>query len=240
MNQEMISFQIEDAVELARTYFIQSCRFDLSKREHIRLMQAAENILREGMKEIQIRALVSEISELPKDTLEDDVIILDGISFQCNAFSQLQIGSIAGIYPYILTIGEIKTKSKSASDQLFADIWGTSFIDAARDLLQKWIEKHLREKHNQNSAVVSSSFGPGFYGMTVTAVSDFFQLLDGRKIGVELTESGILLPVKSCTGFYIAAHHEWALPPGDCLSCLGNAGGCDFCKNNPKRNCAME
>ncbi|WP_324823306.1 hypothetical protein [Sinanaerobacter sp. ZZT-01] len=232
MNQHIISFAVSDAIEKARNYYIQTCGLSFEKDKHVRMMRIAEDILNEGIKGLHMYALISEFG---KEVLKDNAMVLNGVTFRCNAFSQLDQDKVLAIYPYILTIGEITTKSDSISDQLFADIWGTSFVDAARDLLQDEIEEHLKEKYNRTDIVVSSSFGPGFYGMDVTMMKKFFQVLDGSKVGVELKGNSLLLPLKSCAGFYVAVENKWVLPPADCQNCLGNAGGCSFCKNNPQK-----
>lgn len=232
MNQQIISFATYDAEEKARNYFVQTCGLDFDKNKHVRMMQIAESILKEGIGDIHIKALISEFGN---EVLKEDLMALDKVVFQCNAFSQLEQKKVLAIFPYILTVGEVSTKSESISDQLFADIWGTSFVDTARDLLQSTLEEYVSKKWNRTDIVVSSSFGPGFYGMDVTMMCNFFEVLDGNKINVELRGNSLLVPLKSCAGFFIAVEDEWVLPPADCQNCKGNSGGCQFCMNNPQK-----
>ncbi|MEA4988791.1 MAG: hypothetical protein VB095_12105 [Anaerovorax sp.] len=232
MNQQIISFATNDAIDKARNYFIQTCGLNFDQNKHVRMMQIAESILEEGVRDIHMQALISEFGN---EVLNEDLMTIDKVAFQCNAFSRLEHDKVLGIFPYILTVGEVSTKSESISDQLFADIWGTSFVDTARDLLQREIEEYVNKKWDRTDIVVSSSFGPGFFGMDVTMMRNFFEVLDGDKINVELRGNSLLVPLKSCAGFYIAVEDEWVLPPADCINCIGNTGGCHFCKNNAKK-----
>lgn len=232
MNEKIFSFAIETAIEKAREYFIQTCGLKFDNNKHVRMMEDAEAVLKQGIQDVHMQALTSQFRG---NVLNDDRMILDDVVFQCNAFSRLEHGKVLAVYPYILSVGEVSTVSDSIANQLFADIWGTSFVDTARDLLQEELEKEMMQELNREGFVLSSSFGPGFYGMDVTMMKNFFEVLDGSKIGVNLRGNSLLVPLKSCAGFFVAVEGEWVLPPRDCQNCLGNSGGCRFCKNNPQR-----
>jgi hypothetical protein len=61
-------------------------------------------------------------------------------------------------------------------------------------------------------------------------LQNFFQLLDADSIGVRLSDSGMMLPLKSYAGFYLIVDDPGQLSAQDCAPCSKNLIGCQFCK----------
>ena len=80
------------------------------------------------------------------------------------------------------------------------------------------------------------SFGPGFYGMDVTQVGNYFNLLDAEKINVKVKDNSLMLPLKSCAGFFIVVEDESKLPSVDCISCMADHKGCNYCQYMIKKD----
>jgi hypothetical protein len=182
---------------------------------------------------INVRAIIASFE---KEVICGKTINLNGIKFESNALEQINIHCIRKIYAYIITAGNVELQDTSVLNMFFADTWGTAYVDAGRDILKRIIrDYHLEDSSKIENGVkdrifISDSFGPGFYGMDVIEVERFFKVLDGEKIGVKVTDSGFMLPLKSTTGFYIVVDDEEQLPGADCISCFSNIKGCQFCR----------
>ena len=107
--------------------------------------------------------------------------------------------------------------------QLYADLWGTAYLDAAREEFRKILLK-------TKNLYLSESISPGFYGMSVEENIKICQILSGEKIGVSTNENGTMTPMKTCSGIYLAVDEPKYFLSADCKSCMGNPGGCIMCK----------
>lgn len=223
-NAVLHTYSAADALPIAWQYYLKTCGLEGTQDapRHARMRARSLAVLEEVLPKVSIRALSARFSG---DCICGETLLLDGIPFECRAFGRLERGRVRAVYPYLLTAGDVFLETENVSDQLFADIWGTSFTDAGVELL-------AGELALENEGyVLSSSFGPGFFGMEIGMMERFFSLFDAAQIGVTLRSNSLLLPLKSCAGFFISLSDEWMLPTKDCESCIGNPGGCRFCRN---------
>ena len=146
---------------------------------------------------------------------------IGGEIFTCPAFELIDPTTIKGAYVYALTAGEYDFKEQSIMNRLYADIWGTSFTEAARILLSREIGKTDK---------LSDSFGPGFFGMDVSQMDKVDKLIDFKQLGIKLTESKILIPVKSCAGIYFSITDNYKFLNRACVDCYGSETSCKLCR----------
>lgn len=233
-----VSFEEQQAYEPARNYFIRNCGFDLATEKHRRMMAEGLAARERGLAGISLRGLVACYGG---QVWQDGGILIDGIRLICPAFSQIEGAHVHGVYLYVVTAGTCNySQEDDIMVQLYADIWGTSYVDAARDLLEKDLIVRLKQEYPQEfgkNLFLSGGMGPGFYGMPPEQTKDIFQILDiaNKLPGVEVRESGIMLPLKTCAGLYLLTDDLAGLPSPDCRDCIGNALGCEFCGIRIKR-----
>ncbi len=225
MTNQIMVFKQEQADKIAETYFTLMCGFD-RPGEKFKGMLKEGLVIRDKMAgSFQIRAVVSSFGP---EAVHARTIEVGGLTFTCNAISQLELGAISEIHAFILTIGRLDFDSPSVIDLFYADTWGTAYVDAGRDLIREWIQEQIPPDENK---IVSDSFGPGYYGMDLSQLQYFYKLLDADKIGVELNGNSMMLPQKSCAGFFFSMSGDSKLPSDDCKSCLAEKAGCNFCRN---------
>jgi hypothetical protein len=233
VKNQIFKIDKQDTYMRSREYFIARCGLNLDREKHQKMMKQGLDILENGLNGIEVKALVSFYGE---DSFKmGGKVVLDGVEFKCDAFENIDYKSMKGIYIYVITVGECATKSDNIVDRLYADIWGTSYIDVGREILKEKILEHISENDSRQigrNIFLSDAFGPGFYGMDILEVQKFFQILDGEKIGVELKPSGLMVPLKSCVGFYLIVDDENKMPQPSCKDCIGSAEGCQYCKRN--------
>jgi hypothetical protein len=148
---------------------------------------------------------------------------IGGHTFTCKAFELLDEGTLKGAYVYALTIGDCKTESESTSERLYEDIWGTSYIDAARIILKDQISQY---------SSLSDNFGPGFYGMDLSEIIKIDKLLGLQSIGIELLSNNLMAPAKSFSGIYFSVTKEYKGMKANCINCIGSKKNCVLCMHN--------
>lgn len=224
MNNEVIRIHIDDVDPLATDYFAKICGFNREGPKYKRLTDMGMAVKERLKDKVEIRAIVSSFQ---KEVILGNTAVINGVTFVCNAFEQIEVESILEIYAYILTAGIYELEEdEPIMNQLYADIWGTSYVDAGLEVLKNILQKDG----------ILDSFGPGYYGMEVTQVGKFFKILDGDKIGVQVRNNSLMIPLKSCTGFLISVDDETKLPASDCKSCQSEYKNCIFCQAVIKGN----
>lgn len=219
----------------AMEYFMKICGFNREGEKYRKMLKHGLEIREKIRDRVEIRAVVSSF---PGTSIFGNRAELNGTIFTCNAFQLLAPEHISGIYAYILTAGAHELDDTDPIlDQLYADIWGTAYVDAGLEVLRKYVEAELNSAASGKGTItVLDSFGPGFYGMGVDQVGKFFEVLDGDKIGVKARSNSLMLPLKSCSGFFVGVDDETKLPASDCKSCRAEYKNCAFCQAVIKRN----
>ncbi|MCR5034533.1 MAG: ASKHA domain-containing protein [Clostridia bacterium] len=154
---------------------------------------------------------------------------IDGVELKCNAFEQIDSDQIKGAYVYFIYAGDYYLEDEPIMNQLLADMWGTAFVDATRADFGRVLGQE---------ANLSDEFGPGFFGMDVGQMNELAKLVDPSLIGVEIRETGVLLPLKSCGGLYLAVEDGYIPLDSACMDCKGTLKSCSYC-NLKRRNRKM-
>lgn len=163
---------------------------------------------------------------------ETGFVFPSGITIPCHILEKLQLTEkdIVSGYFYTFHAPEISTDPDKLSllEQCYLESWLIASIDAGRD----WIQSYLFRKHNvRESKYVTDSFGPGYYGMPIEALSDIFQIFSGEPVGVSLLDNGNMTPLKSSIGMYLVLNKDVSHLMGhDCTSCAGSKLGCNACR----------
>ena len=230
MKNIVIKFDEKDAYGQAEKYFVSTCGFDFDREKHQRMMKDGLKARAEGLEGIDIKAIVSSFGP---EVFGDNKITIGETEFKCKAFEQVSPESIIEIYGYIITAGElIYSDDDNILKQLYSDIWGTAYTDAGRDLLEDYLKDYAEKRFRGGSRryiFLTNSFGPGFYGMETSQIKDFFEVLHGDKIGVEVKGTGVMVPLKTCTGFYMIVNDKASIPSPDCQECISSHKSCEFC-----------
>lgn len=216
-NNHFMEFDRDRCNELAQVIFLETSGIRGKSRK-------AERMQREAMAE---RRVIDERIKLRAEyVFYDDVefsgkkAVIGGQALICSAFEQIKGDTVHGAYVYALSAGDFSFPEDTLMNQLYADLWGTAFADAARILLKEELEKKDR---------LSDSFGPGFYGMKVSEMAKLAELVDIACLDMQLKDSGVLLPLKSCAGIYFCVDEGYTELNEACGSCRGNHQSCRLC-----------
>lgn len=229
---QILKFKEEDLYPMARKYFIGYSRLKLDKAKHQRMLKLGDQARIDGLSGIDIKAVVSYWDGT---CLKGGRLIKDDILLKCKALSQVPDGVVKRIYAFVITSGECTYKdSDPITTQLFADTWGTAYVDIARVVMAKAFRRDMEKTFEGENLSLSAYIGPGFYGMPMTENIQLCNLLKAKDIGVEARSSGLMVPVKSCSGFYMANSNPQLMPKRSCEACIGNPNGCAYCLASKK------
>jgi hypothetical protein len=231
-DRRIIQLNEAELYPMAQKYLVRYSRLDSSNEKHQRMMQEAEKARMSGLAGIDIRAVAAYWDG---DCIKGGTLKKDGIELTCRAFSQIPDGAVKRIYAFVVTAGEcLFNDSDPIIGQLFADTWGTAYVDVARLLLRDAFRADMESAFPGEDVSLSAYFGPGFYGMPMTESIRLNQLLSAEAIGIHTRESGLMIPVKSSSGFYLATCDPESLPGESCEECVGNSKGCAYCLSRKK------
>jgi len=225
-----MTFNEEDAFPRAREEFIRVCGFRPDSEKHKNMLDAATSIRELGVDKIKIRALLAAFEP---DVLKDDYIEIDGVRLHCDSVYLMEKEKIHKVLFYMVTVNECGCESEQILDRVYADFWGTAYVDSAFELFKQEITGRYIDNEKQKFEL-SEAFGPGYYGMPTEEIKTFFKILDGDKIGIRCHESCVMLPIKSCAGLFLVLEEGAKMPEKCCESCVGNKSGCRHCSVRPK------
>ena len=204
--------------DLACQIFMQTSGIDREGRKFERMKKDAFRMRKLIEDRVRIRVAYAWYDKVELSGRE---AVIGGERFYCSAFEQVDPNAVKGSYVYALSVGDFGLPEEPIMDQLYADIWGSAFTDAARFLLKHELEKKVK---------LSDSFGPGFYGMDVSQMQQLASLLSFDDLDMELRNSQILVPLKSCAGLYFSVTDEYKKLNRECENCRGTHTSCKLCQ----------
>ena len=221
----LIDLKEEDAFPLAHESFVRMCGFKPESEKHKNMLTTAEGIREKGVSAINLKALIAEFGP---DVIRENGIEIDDVKLHCDSVFFIEKEKVHKVLLYMITADECFCESEQILDRIYADFWGTAYIDSAYWLLRDELSSRYIVGQ-QNKLILSEPFGPGYYGMPSDELKTFFQILDGNEIGVKCLPSCVMLPIKSCAGFFFVMEEGAKTPGKQCRDCIGNRSGCRYC-----------
>ncbi len=162
-----------------------------------------EEILGEAKEMCSIKAQYSIFSPVGFNN-DSKSIVLNGISFDVKKIVFGQIRKSESIAIFLCTAGEeIGVRSRKAMHDrdllkgYIYDIVGSEIVEATADLMQN----DLENKMIYAGMKITNRYSPGYCGWDVAEQHKLFQLLPDNFCGIRLTQSALMDPVKSVSGF---------------------------------------
>lgn len=227
MKNKVFHFTKEQVFEHAKEFFIEACGFDMQKTKHQKMLCEALETLEKEKPEAELKAVCTRLG---KEVFSEGKVTVGDIQISCNGFSRINTENVLDVYICVVTAGNwhIEEAAK-ARHQVYMDTWGTAFVDGAKALLEEQLVSDLIE-----GEFLSDPFGPGYYGMPSKDTHKFAQILDMEAIGVDVRNSGIMVPLKSVAAIYLVTDNVNVLPPMACSECFGKVDGCKYCRKGNK------
>lgn len=227
---EMLEVDISELIVDMETEIEHSCGFKTMdaemKRQHKEIINAAYD---KFFSEKKVKVILKQIDESVVTTAG---FVFGEQTIECNALEKMNVadGGIDSAYIYAFGIKDIAEKVLEESS-LLEKYYVECLMIAATDVLRDWIRNYIERKHSiRHKKYVTDSFGPGFYGMDISAVPKLVKITGAEKVGVSVDKSGNMHPAKSCVGIYLVTKKEYGERIKDCAFCVGNKGGCAVCR----------
>ena len=112
IEDEVITIDKDCLEESATKYFCKVCGFNTEKEKHKKMFDEAITVREKIIDKINVRAIVRHFEE--KD-LSGQMLTLNDVTLQCNAFEQFKIDNVKGIYAYGLTTSAIPSANSLIS-----------------------------------------------------------------------------------------------------------------------------
>ena len=130
-----------------------------------------------------------------------DTVSIDGVIFKSHVLRK-NLDSIERIFAYIATCGKEIDTIEIPQGNFLEEYWLDTIKQALLDFSRKYLEEHLSQKYNIKK---TASMQPGSGDISIWPIEqqkELFSLFgDVEKfIGVRLTESFLMFPVKSISG----------------------------------------
>lgn len=128
-----------------------------------------------------------------------DELTIEGIRFTSHVLAR-NLRSTDTVFPYVLTIGEALENESRACRNVFSQLVLEELGNLAIASSVSYLERHICQKHGYK---ILSNMSPGELDWPLDQQSQLFSLLvDVEKaIGVRLTDSMLMMPRKSVSGF---------------------------------------
>ena len=145
---------------------------------------------------------------------------------ECNVLEQIDTAGVEKGYLYAFHAPDVDLESAgSVLDQYYME----TFQVACMDVIRGWIQGYLERKNSvYEKKYCSPSFGSGYYGMGMDAVPELLGLMDASQVGVSWNGER-MSPKMSLVGAYLIAGEDVFAVDSDCIDCIGQHGGCEFC-----------
>ncbi len=148
--------------------------------------------------------------------LKNGIIIANNMLSELFALSTEVTACAVTLHGY----DELEDETDSTLMALFLDGWGTAVAECANT----WIKKCIKEDFAKRGLHATSSWSPGQHNIDIKLQKVLFEMLRPESIGITLTESFMMHPKKSISGFIGGGSDENAekIKP------------CDFCELRDK------
>ena len=145
---------------------------------------------------------------------------------ECNVLEQIDTAGVEKGYLYAFHAPDVDLESAgSVLEQYYME----AFQVACMDVIRGWLQGYLERKNSvYEKKYCSPSFGPGYYGMGMDAVPELLGLMDASQVGVSWNGER-MSPKMSLVGTYLIAGEDVFEVDSDCIDCIGQSGGCEFC-----------
>lgn len=145
---------------------------------------------------------------------------------ECNVLEQIDTAGVEKGYLYAFHAPDVDLESAgSVLEQYYME----TFQVACMDVIRGWIQGYLERKNSvYEKKYCSPSFGSGYYGMGMDAVPELLGLMDASQVGVSWNGER-MSPKMSLVGAYLIAGEDVFAVDSDCIDCIGQRGGCEFC-----------
>ncbi len=166
-------------------------------------------LLREAGSFVSIKAQYTVFDTVTFNDQERSVKI-DNVVFDLKKIVYAQIKRADSIAIFLCTAGsELGNRSRRAMKEgdlltgYIYDVIGSEMVEAASDLMQADLEREMSNEGRK----ITNRYSPGYCGWNVEEQHKLFRFFPDNYCGIRLTQSALMDPVKSVSGFIGIGEH---------------------------------
>jgi hypothetical protein len=130
-------------------------------------------------------------------------ITIDNLDFSVGQIVSSQIKGSESVAVFLCTAGEkigetgrlLMTEKDFLKGYIY-DVAGSEIVEATADLMHKKLIEDMQDE----KMLVTNRFSPGYCGWNVSEQHKLFRLIPDNFCGITLTESALMVPIKSISG----------------------------------------
>ncbi|MEJ5263216.1 MAG: vitamin B12 dependent-methionine synthase activation domain-containing protein [Ignavibacterium sp.] len=138
-------------------------------------------------------------------SFKKNILLIENINFELGPIIYRDLKEVSEIFVFVCTIGKVVEEKIhqlfSNGDSLNAfilDRIASELVECTANLLEQKIQSDfLKTGYN-----LTNRYSPGYCGWSVSEQQKLFSLLPDKFCGVQLTESSLMIPIKSISGIY--------------------------------------
>jgi len=227
MTEEILQVDVEELYDSAAHYMEIMCGFQRKGKMAEKSRVLAQEIKAKCFAGMQLSVLLQRFGQ---EEIEAEGFNFAGQRIACGSLGNISKEHILAGYVALLRSPMPDISTLPVSKMYLADSWETCFVDAGRDYLRPLLLEAEMSRLGRE-LYITDTLAPGMAGMPGDCVSSFFTFLDGAKVGVELTRSGMMNPVKSFVGIYLLLDRSEVVRTANCGECVSHGKNCAYCKN---------
>ena len=198
-------------IDFSLSDFLKQLRIDNDNSDGIDYFTDVVKIYNDG-KKIAMPKAVYKVAYI--EDRGDNWVVIEGIRFESRILS-LNLKDVHRVFPYIVTCGkELNLWAKSFNDAILA-YWADVFCEMA---LREMFKDMNRDFGNRINAGKTAIMNPGsLEDWPISEQKKLFDLMkeEALDIGVELSESFLMIPVKSMSGMKFQTEFNYE----NCMLC---------------------
>lgn len=227
MTEEILQVDVEKLYDSAACYMEIMCGFRRKGKMAEKSRVMAEEIKHQYFDGSQLSVLLQHFG---REEIEEAGFNFAGERIACTSLGKLNKEHILEGFVALLRSPMPDISQLPVSKMYLADSWETCLVDAGRDYLRPFLLEREMARTGQE-LYITDTLAPGMAGMPGDCIPSFFTFLDGDKVGVSLTYSGMMNPVKSFVGVYLLLDRQEVVRSANCGECLSHGKNCAYCKN---------
>ena len=148
------------------------------------------------------------------ESRSDHGVVLDGIPFNSSLLKE-NLDSVYRVFPYVATAGLELFEWANSHTDLLEKFWADSIQEQYLHFIRREMHAELLEQFQVNRI---SSMNPGSLAdFPLSEQPSLFKLLGdpAKEIGVSLTDSFLMVPIKSVSGIFFASEVDFT----SCMLC---------------------
>ena len=165
--------------------------------------------------------LIKKISELD---VKQGILTIDNKTLRVGKSIAHQLKESEYVALFIITIGStVETLAKKLSKECdLMEGYTLNLIGSeAAEEVAEFVHEKIRKQAQKNGYSITNRFSPGYCNWDVSEQFNLFMFFNGNTAGVLLTDSALMLPIKSVSGI-IGIGTNATFKPYNCNKCNDN------------------